>query len=33
MIPKSANLIFGQGSVDKLAELGLIRDWMNWLKE
>ncbi len=27
------NLIFGQGSFDKLAELGLIRDWMNWLKE
>jgi AbiV family abortive infection protein len=27
------NLIFGQKSFDKLAELGQMRDWMAWLKE
>jgi AbiV family abortive infection protein len=31
--PQKRNLIFGEKSFEKLAELGLIRDWMNWLKE
>lgn len=31
--PEKWALIFGQKSFDKLAELGQIRDWMNWLKE
>jgi AbiV family abortive infection protein len=31
--PEKRNLIFGQKSFDKLAELGQMRDWMNWLKE
>jgi AbiV family abortive infection protein len=31
--PEKRNLIFGQQSFDKLAELGKLRDWMAWLKE
>ena len=31
--PEKRNLILGQPSLDKLAELGKIRDWMAWLKE
>jgi hypothetical protein len=31
--PEKRNLIFGQKSFDKLAELGQTRDWMAWLKE
>jgi AbiV family abortive infection protein len=31
--PEKRNLIFGQKSFDKLAELGQIREWMTWLKE
>ena len=31
--PERRDLIFGQKSFDKLAELGQMRDWMNWLKE
>jgi AbiV family abortive infection protein len=31
--PEKRNLIFGQPSFDKLAELGKMRDWMVWLKE
>ena len=31
--PEKRNLIFGQQSFDKLAELGKMRDWMAWLKE
>jgi AbiV family abortive infection protein len=31
--PEKRTLIFGQKSFDKLAELGQMRDWMNWLKE
>lgn len=31
--PEKRNLIFGQKSFDKLAELGQMRGWMNWLKE
>jgi AbiV family abortive infection protein len=31
--PEKRNLIFGQKSFDKLAELGQMRDWMTWLKE
>jgi hypothetical protein len=31
--PEKRNLIFGQKSFDKLAELGHMRDWMTWLKE
>src|ERR1700674_1661415 len=31
--PEKRNLIFGQKSFDKLAELGQMRGWMSWLKE
>jgi hypothetical protein len=31
--PEKRNLIFGQKSFDKLAELGHMRDWMAWLKQ
>ena len=31
--PEKRNLILGQKSFDKLAELGHMRDWMAWLKE
>jgi AbiV family abortive infection protein len=31
--PEKRNLIFGQKSFEKLAELGQTRDWMEWLKE
>ena len=31
--PEKRNPIFGQKSFDKLAELGQMRDWMDWLKE
>jgi AbiV family abortive infection protein len=31
--PERRNLIFGQKSFDKLAEIGHMRDWMAWLKE
>jgi AbiV family abortive infection protein len=31
--PEKRNLIFGQKSFDKLAELGHMHDWMVWLKE
>ena len=31
--PEKRNLIFGQQSFDKLAELGHMRDWMTWLKQ
>ena len=31
--PEKRNLLLGQKSFDKLAELGQIRDWMVWLKE
>jgi AbiV family abortive infection protein len=31
--PEKRNLIFGQKSFDKLAEIGQMRDWMAWLKE
>jgi AbiV family abortive infection protein len=31
--PDKRNLIFGQKSFDKLAELGHMRDWMAWLKQ
>lgn len=31
--PEKRNLILGQKSFDKLAELGQMRDWMAWLKE
>jgi AbiV family abortive infection protein len=30
--PEKRNLIFGQKSFDKLAELGRMREWMTWLK-
>jgi len=31
--PEKRNLIFGEKSFDKLAELGHMREWMTWLKE
>jgi AbiV family abortive infection protein len=31
--PEKRNLIFGQKSFEKLAELGQMRDWMSWLKK
>ncbi|WP_316185799.1 MULTISPECIES: AbiV family abortive infection protein [unclassified Bradyrhizobium] len=31
--PEKRDLIFGQKSFDKLAELGQVREWMTWLKE
>src|SRR5262249_34293608 len=31
--PEKRNLIFGQKSFEKLAELGRMRDWMGWLKD
>lgn len=31
--PERRNLLLGQKSFDKLAELGQMRDWMAWLKE
>jgi AbiV family abortive infection protein len=31
--PEKRELIFGQKALDKLAELGHMRDWMVWLKE